>query len=59
MTVPDHFQLQTGSPIYCLDWLADDILVYAGGGGKSRTGVGNYLVSGHSAAFRAECMLIS
>ncbi|CAO1634631.1 unnamed protein product [Sympodiomycopsis kandeliae] len=43
MTIPDHFQLQTGSPIYCLDWLADDILVYAGGGGKSRTGVGNFL----------------
>lgn len=41
--MPDHFQLQTGSPIYCLEWLAEDVLVYAGGGGKGRSGVGNYM----------------
>lgn len=45
MTIPHHFPLAANFPVYCLDWLSEDVLVYAGGGGKGRSGVGNYVVS--------------
>lgn len=45
MTIPQHFPLAAKVPVYCLDWIAEDVLVFAGGGGKGRTGVGNYIVS--------------
>ncbi|CAO1616337.1 unnamed protein product [Parajaminaea phylloscopi] len=41
MTIPQHFPLAANLPVYCLGWIANDAFVYAGGGGKSRTGVGN------------------
>lgn len=44
MTIPLHFPIGTSVPVYCIDWIAPDVLVYAGGGGKSKTGVGNWLV---------------
>lgn len=43
MTIPQHFPLAAKLPVYCLGWVDNDAFVYAGGGGKSRTGVGNYL----------------
>lgn len=43
MTIPQHFQLAANLPVYCLDWIDNDAFVYAGGGGKGRTGVGNFI----------------
>ncbi|CAD6892110.1 unnamed protein product [Tilletia controversa] len=36
-----HFSVQAELPVYALDFLSEDVIVYAGGGGAGRSGVKN------------------
>ncbi|KDN39843.1 WD40 repeat-like protein [Tilletiaria anomala UBC 951] len=36
-----HFSCSVGIPVYAVDFIDDDVLVYAGGGGAGRSGVAN------------------
>lgn len=40
----NHFNIDVQFPVYSIDWLSNDIILLAGGGGSSRTGVRNRLV---------------
>ncbi|PWN46914.1 WD40 repeat-like protein [Violaceomyces palustris] len=44
MTRTSHFSSEVGIPIYSLNFLSDDLVVYAGGGGAGKSGVTNALV---------------
>lgn len=46
MTRTQHYMHPTKSfPVYCLDWISDDVVLLGGGGGASRSGIKNMLVS--------------
>lgn len=38
-----HYSITLGSPIYCLVFLENDLLLLGGGGGSSKSGVANKL----------------
>jgi prolactin regulatory element-binding protein len=45
MTRTNHFSVKVQYPVYAIDFLTEDIIAYAGGGGASRSGVTNAIVS--------------
>jgi prolactin regulatory element-binding protein len=51
MTRTAHYPHPTPAyPVYALDWVSDDTLLLAGGGGATKSGIDNKLVRGSGAA---------
>ncbi|EPQ30935.1 uncharacterized protein PFL1_01833 [Pseudozyma flocculosa PF-1] len=47
MTRTSHFPTDAHIPVYSVDFLSDNVVVYAGGGGAGRSGVTNAIVAAH------------
>ena len=45
MTRVTHHTFSVGVPVYAIEFVTEDIIIYAGGGGASRSGVANVVVS--------------
>jgi hypothetical protein len=59
MTRTAHYPHPTPAyPVYALDWVSDDTLLLAGGGGATKSGIDNKLVRGVSLLCNYICPMI-